>query len=193
MLSQLGVLFHTESPNEDEKRLRGEPASVYATRIAVQKAKAIQRKLNLSKNKSWATLAADTVVVHRKDVLGKPQNTADALYMLTRLSGQTHEVITGYCWLGHYQEKDRFYEGHERSYVSFSEKSLEFWKWYVSTGEPLDKAGSYAAQGMGHSFIHAVRGSYSNIIGLPLVEVLIAFKKTFGKELYELCRKTKGS
>lgn len=195
MLRDLGVSFRVQAPDIDESRLRGEPAPIYVQRLAKEKAGSVAQKLGKLGERSdelptdWAVLAADTIVVHGKLVLGKPASRDEAVKMLRKLSGKSHEVITAYCWLGSRDCKLRASASHVRTKVSFADLTPEFCEWYVSTGEPMDKAGSYAAQGIGMSFIERVSGSYSNVVGLPLSHVLSSFKRAFGGELSELCRK----
>lgn len=203
LLRDFGISFKICAPDVDESRLRGEPADTYVERLARAKAFSAAKRLKLipqgshrdvtfrsNKSRDWAVLGADTVVVLRQSVLGKPTSERDAVRMLKSLSGKTHEVITGYCWMGHRHSKIRIHVGNVRTKVTFSKMSLDFWKWYVSTGEPMDKAGSYAAQGIGMAFIEKVSGSYSNVIGLPLPDVAQSFEKLFEEELRECFGKT---
>lgn len=192
MLRDLGIVFKIQSPNIDETRLRGEPASNFVLRLASEKAESVVRKLRKSESQNdWAVLAADTTVVYGKHVLNKPRDEDDAVKMLKKLSGRTHDVITAYCWIGVRAGKARSVASHVRTKVTFADMPSDFWKWYVSTGEPMDKAGAYAAQGIGMSFIERVSGSYSNVVGLPLSHVLASFKKSFGGDLREYCAQTK--
>ena len=194
MLKDLGVSFRVQTPDINESRLRGEPALNYVLRLAQEKAESVATKLGFMSNNQqdgWAILAADTIVVYGKLVLGKPTSKEDAVKMLRKLSGRTHEVITGYCWLGAQAEKYKSAVTHVRTKVTFMDMPDEFWSWYVSTGEPMDKAGSYAAQGIGISFIEKVSGSYSNVIGLPLPQVLKTYAKLFGTELHGHSRKSR--
>ncbi|MBI3557596.1 MAG: septum formation protein Maf [Deltaproteobacteria bacterium] len=192
MLRDLGVSFKIHSPDIDEGRLRGEPASVYVSRLAREKAECIVAKTRKTpESGDWAVLAADTVVIYEKLVLGKPNDVEDAVRMLRRLSGRTHEVVTAFYWSGARGGKVRAAAGHARTKVTFADMPVEFWKWYVSTGEPMDKAGAYAAQGIGMSFIERVSGSYANVVGLPLSQVLASFRKIFDGDLREHCAATK--
>lgn len=189
MLRELGLTFKTISPEIDERRLRGEPPMNYARRLARQKAEAVAaaRARRGTEPADWAVLAADTIVVDGKTVLGKPADADEAVRMLRRLSGRTHEVITAFQWLGAVDGRPRAAEGHARTKVTFADMPAEFWRWYVSTGEPMDKAGAYAAQGIGVSFIERVSGSYSNVVGLPLAQALSTFRKAFGGDIRERC------
>lgn len=188
MLKDLGIAFKVQSPDIDESRLRGEPAQVFVHRLAQEKAESVATKLGYMSDKQhdgWAILSADTIVVYGSLILGKPESKDDAVRMLRKLSGRTHEVITAYCWLGSKSSKYRSLVSHVRTKVTFTDMDDDFWKWYVSTGEPMDKAGSYAAQGIGMSFIERVSGSYSNVVGLPLSRVLKTYSKLFGGDLRE--------
>jgi septum formation protein len=190
LLSSLNFEFHVIKPEIDERRLRGEPAVHYVKRLAQLKAEVAAVKADARfKNECWAVLAADTTVVLGNKIFNKPESPEQAYSFLKTLSGKTHDVVTGFCWMGFVRSKSSFLVSHVRTKVQFSKNSNEFWKWYVSTKEPLDKAGAYAAQGIGMSFIEKVSGSYSNVIGLPLPQVLRSFNECFGVSLHELTRK----
>ena len=195
MLKDLGIGFKILAPNIDEKRLRGEPVLNFVQRLAREKAEAVADQIEFHAQGpakgDWAVLAADTIVVHGNQVFGKPVSKDDAVKMLKRLSGRTHEVITAFCWIGTKAAKESSHVGVVRTKVTFAEMDSSFWTWYAATGEPMDKAGAYAAQGIGMSFIQKVSGSYSNVIGLPLPQVLQAFEKIFGEDLREACSKSK--
>jgi septum formation protein len=113
-------------------------------------------------------LAADTIVVCSGEILGKPRTERDARRMLERLSGRWHRVYTGVALL----DEQRRLLGYERTEVALRRLSKNEIDSYVRTGEPMDKAGSYAIQGQGAALIRAVRGCYTNVIGLPLPKVL---------------------
>lgn len=114
-----------------------------------------------------AVLAADTLVYRGTSIFGKPGGRAKAAAMLEELSGKTHYVATGVCLI----TPDRLMERTAVSQVRFASLSPAEIAWYVSTDEPLDKAGGYAVQGLGARFIQEIRGSYSNVVGLPAREV----------------------
>ncbi len=192
MLRDLGLAFKTYSPDINESRLRGEPASVYVQRLAREKAECVVVKTRkTAETGEWAVLAADTVVLYGKLVLGKPESADEAVRMLRRLSGRTHEVLTAFHWSGSQGGKLRSATGHARTKVTFAEMPADFWRWYVTTGEPMDKAGAYAAQGIGMSFIERVSGSYANVVGLPLSHVQASFRKLFGGDLRDHCSAVK--
>jgi septum formation protein len=111
-------------------------------------------------------LGADTVVVVDGELLGKPRDPADARRMLARIAGREHTVLTGVAL--EEPGRDRRVSALERSRVRMAALTSEEIDWYVATGEPLDKAGSYAVQGIGSLFVEEVHGNYTNVVGLPL-------------------------
>ena len=136
--------------------------------LARQKAEDVYKKCQTA-----PILAADTVVVYGNEILGKPVNEEDAFRMLKLLSGKTHQVITGVAFI---------FDGtvetsHEISNVTFKEILDEDILEYIETKEPMDKAGSYAIQGIGSKFIESYDGEYDNIVGLPMKLVLKIIKK----------------
>ena len=119
-------------------------------------------------------IAADTIVWHCSRVFGKPHSREDAFAMLRSLSGNTHEVYTGVAVLRNGQEVI----GYERSAVTFRELSdREIWA-YIDTGEPMDKAGAYGAQGIGALFVRGIEGDFFNVMGLPLCRLGEMLKQT---------------
>ncbi|WP_457678880.1 nucleoside triphosphate pyrophosphatase [Thermovibrio sp.] len=112
-------------------------------------------------------LAADTIVLLEEEVLGKPSSEEEAIEFLKRLSGRWHTVITGFALL----VSGKLITGYEESGVKFKRLTLEEIKWYVSTGEPLDKAGAYGVQGKGALFIEELRGDFFNVMGLPVSRI----------------------
>ncbi|BDG07120.1 Maf family protein [Anaeromyxobacter paludicola] len=160
LLESLGLALEVRPAHADERQLPGEAARAYVARVAAEKARAVDGAL---------VLAADTAVVVDGAVLGKPTSPEDARRMLRTLSGRDHEVLTGVCL--------RVRGGPERglvvsSAVRFARLSVAQIDWYVATGEPLDKAGAYAVQGLGGAFVREVEGSVTNIVGLPVAETL---------------------
>jgi septum formation protein len=123
-------------------------------------------------------LSADTVVVLNNRILGKPKNVKDALKMLKKLNNKTHSVLTAYTVLAKNNGKIKIVdEKIVESKVHFGNFSDQDYIDYVKTKEPLDKAGAYAVQGLGARFVKEVKGSYSNVVGLPLFEVMNSLKK----------------
>lgn len=181
MFKDLGVTFKAVAPNIVEERQVNELPQQYVRRLSQEKAAAAQHKLRLGFTKNdWFILAADTTVVLGRKLLEKPSSKAEALYMLEQLSGKNHDVLTAFTWLGCRSKKRKAISQVVRTTVTFSKRPRSFWRWYVSTGEPMDKAGAYAAQGIGLSFVESYKGSYANVVGLPLPQVIDAFEDTFG-------------
>jgi len=120
-------------------------------------------------------IGADTVVVWRGQVLGKPSNEREAVEMLKRLQGCEHEVFTGVALVDAGNRKVDV--GHDKTRVIFRPLDEDEIRRYVSTGEPLDKAGAYGAQGIGAIFIERIEGSYTNVVGLPLTRLSLMLKK----------------
>ena len=136
--------------------------------LAKQKALDVYEKC-----KKQPILAADTVVVYNNEILGKPADEQDAFRMLKLLSGKTHEVITGVAYIS-----DNGVEtSHEISKVTFNLLTDEEIVEYIDTKEPMDKAGSYAIQGIGAKLVKSYEGEYNNIVGLPMKLVLKMLKK----------------
>lgn len=164
LLRAAGIAFRVVVPHVEERRItaqRGRYADL-VRRAALAKASAVAGR------ERGLVLAADTIVVCEGEILGKPGDEAEARRMLRKLSGRRHRVYTGVALV----KGSRRVVDYERTEVVFRELSKKQIDWYVSTGEPMDKAGSYAIQGMGAALIRAVRGCYTNVIGLPLPTVL---------------------
>jgi septum formation protein len=164
LLRAAGLQFRVVVPGvgEEVPHVR---AGRHAERV---RAAALAKASAVAQRESGLVLAADTIVVCRRQVLGKPADEEDARRMLAFLSGRRHRVYTGVALL----EGARRVLDYERTEVAFRPLSKEEIDWYVSTGEPMDKAGSYAIQGEGAALIRAIRGCYTNVIGLPLPKVL---------------------
>jgi septum formation protein len=126
-------------------------------------------------HKTRWVLAADTVVVIDGRILGKPRGRREAEGMLKMLSDREHRVITGYCLLQTCSEKNR--QGRVVSRVRFKKLSPDEVRWYLDTGEPFDKAGAYAIQGKAAFMVKEVQGSYTNVVGLPLCEIVEALRE----------------
>jgi len=161
LLSQIGVSHLVVGADIDETFLAGETPRDYVIRLAREKALAIRRT-----GQKLPVLAADTTVVVDGRVFGKPDDQAQAVHMLAALSGRAHEVLTAVALADSRGVTERI----SVSTVRFREVSLEESLAYWETGEPRDKAGGYAIQGVGAVFIEELRGSYSGVMGLPLFE-----------------------
>jgi len=165
LLASLGIDFLIDSGNGDEPRPEsGEAPAAYAMRASRAKARQVAER-----HPKAVILAADTIVILGDDILGKPEDDADALAMLTRLSGRTHQVVTGCCLLTPNGGEECFAVSSD---VTMRRSSREELLAYAATGEPRDKAGAYAIQGLGGFLVRRVEGSYTNVVGLPLARVL---------------------
>jgi septum formation protein len=160
LLNQMGIPFSALPCNIDERRTAGHP-SFTARTLAEKKAMAAFQRVQ----GQWI-LGADTIVVTGALILGKPVGEADARSMLITLSNKDHEVITGYAIA---DPAGRIaFTGHETTLVSIKPLSGKEIEAYIATKEPFGKAGAYAIQGIGAFMVEGIRGSYSNVVGLPM-------------------------
>ncbi len=167
LLAQIGVRFEVLAPDIDEIQRPGEPVAEFVSRMAREKAHAVVARTAPDPR---PVLAADTVVVLDGAVLGKPRDRDDGHAMLRRLSGRTHEVVSGLAVIA----GQRTVERRQVSRVRFAELSAAAIAAYWRTGEPRDKAGAYAIQGYGAAFVAHLDGSHSGVMGLPLYETVAA-------------------
>lgn len=160
LLEQVGLRFEVRPADIPEKRRAGEPIEAFVTRMALSKARAISAQVETG----TPVLGADTVVVIAGEMLGKPGDRAEGLAMLAKLSGNMHEVFTAVALV----TKESSSVELDVSKVWFGELDASQREAYWSTGEPADKAGAYAVQGIGAVFIERLEGSFSGVMGLPL-------------------------
>ena len=172
LLQQVGVHYELLPVTVDETPAAGEKAADYAQRLALAKAEAGWSSLG-GKN-PLPVLGADTVVVANGTIMGKPRDRQQAIEMLQVLSGATHTVLTAVALVA----EDRLVRLNT-SHVTFRTLSLSECEAYWESGEPADKAGAYAIQGLGAAFITRLEGSYSGVMGLPLFET-VDMLETFG-------------
>jgi len=170
LLKSIRIPFIVAPAEIDEMVQDGEEPKAHVQRLAYEKAFEISRKYQ----DSWV-LGADTIVVIDGRILGKPGDETEAMKMLSILSGRSHIVFTGYAII------NSSYPGmkivaYARSEVIIRTLSKTEIQGYVLTGEPMDKAGAYAIQGVGAAIVEKVYGSYTNVVGLPLCEVARDFK-----------------
>ncbi|CAG36440.1 Maf family protein [Desulfotalea psychrophila] len=164
-LDQLGLEYSVRVKSIDEFAQPEESPEAFVCRMALEKGSAV----SYQHPDSWV-IAADTIVCLDQKILGKPRDSEDAVAMLCRLAGRSHTVMTAFAIIC---EKEKISE------VQLVETSVYFSSFgevearaYVATGEPLDKAGSYGIQGVGALFVRKIAGSYSNVVGLPLAELV---------------------
>ncbi len=165
LLKQAGLAFSVIPSGFDESSVPVTHPDKYVKVLAESKAIDISDKYP----ESWV-IGADTVVVIGGQILGKPVSRSDAREMLKRLSGQTHLVLTGYCICC--KAKNRFFSETIKTEVLFKNLTDDEVEWYIRTKEPFDKAGAYAIQGLGTFLVKSINGSYTNVVGLPVCEVL---------------------
>lgn len=169
LLIAAGFSCDVDPVEVDERRHAGEPPAQYVERVARLKADA-----GAVRHPRQVVLAADTIVVLGEDVLGKPADDQDAVRMLRRLSGRTHEVLTAVAIASGGETVVKV----ERTVVWVDSLSAEDIRWYVASGEPRDKAGAYAIQGLFSRFVPRIEGSYSNVVGLPVASVARLFRQS---------------
>ncbi|MPY89929.1 MAG: septum formation inhibitor Maf [Luteitalea sp.] len=166
LLSAAGIPFVVRVADVDERLLAGETPREHVRRLAEAKARAVC--VAQARPTDDLVLAADTVVVLDEAILGKPRDETEAATMLNRLSGRLHEVLTGVAVVGH-------------AYQEVTVETTRVWvapllpadiTWYVASGEPRDKAGAYAIQGLASRFVTRIDGSYTNVVGLPVAPVV---------------------
>ena len=166
LLEQMNLPFHVEPSDVDEKETGGQSTEI-CRRLAEKKA----IRVHSLAGPSWI-LGADTVVVIKNRILGKPQDNAEAREMLRLLSGVEHSVVTGFCILSP-SGKIAHSEAVSTA-VRFKGLEEEEIEAYISTGEPFGKAGAYAIQGVGSFMVESISGSYTNVVGLPICAVIKA-------------------
>jgi septum formation protein len=164
LLSGLGIALEVSPAATDEAVHAGECPEAYVVRVAREKARAVAGEV---------ILAADTAVVLGDEILGKPRDASDAARMLRALSGTSHRVLTAVCVRRSAPGPAREREALVSTEVRFRPLGEDQIAWYVATGEPLDKAGAYALQGLGGALVDSVTGSVSGVVGLPLAESLV--------------------
>lgn len=191
LLAQAGFRFVIDVADIDEPIHEGEPAVAATTRLAIEKAEAVvARRLSSAPASAAATvsggasppagevvLAADTTVVLGDRILGKPSSTSEAADMLLSLAGRNHVVLTAWALLPLGRPAEGAECGVSRSIVRMREISRREAEAYAAGGEPMDKAGAYAAQGEGRRFIGAIQGPLDNVIGLPMTPVVAALAR----------------
>lgn len=159
ILEQFGVDFQIEISDFDESQIAFKTPIEMVEKLSFEKAKIIAER-----NPDAVTIGADTIVVFGNEIIGKPKSEEDALRILKLLSGNTHEVITGFTVM----ENEKSVTGYVSSKVKFKEISDSEIAAYIATGEPMDKAGGYGIQSKGGLFIESITGDYFNVVGLPV-------------------------
>ena len=167
LMTQAGLAFIAEPADIDETALPNEPAAAYVQRLAIEKAQAVY-KLHANTADDMVVLAADTCVVLDDLLLGKPVTGSEAIRMLTMLSGRTHAVMTGIAAVS----STRTVADVEITQVTFNLIEESELVRYLSSSEPLDKAGAYGIQGYAARWIPRIEGDYFNVVGLPIARTV---------------------
>jgi len=170
LLRDIGLQFDVIPGDVNEDFLSDELPVDYVSRMSREKSDAIARKVP----DAWV-LGADTIVIIDGEVLGKPLTREDARNMLIKLSGREHCVITGFTIVK--KNAHTTMTNAVESRVVFKTIEADELEWYIDSPEPYDKAGAYAVQGMAGYFVKEIHGSYTNVVGLPLTEVVTALKE----------------
>jgi septum formation protein len=170
LLASTGIDFEVHASHVPEEHQPGEAPEEYVARLSREKADAVAKH----HQQRWV-IAADTTVLLGDQLLEKPASRDDAMRMLETIAGQTHIVYTGVTL----ENKSRQYRETRvaESEVRMLPLSRQDIEWYVDTGEPMDKAGAYAVQGIGAMFIDSIHGSYTNVVGLPLALLFQMLRK----------------
>ena len=171
ILRNAGFEFSVIPADVDESLRAGESAAAYVERLARAKASAVAARLTEMRQNCGIIAAGDTTVVLEGRILGKPELAEDARRMLRALSGRWHQVLTGMAILPLGDAAHREHAIVEETRVQFANLTEEEIEDYVATGEPFDKAGGYAIQGLGAKFIPRIEGCYFNVMGLPLARL----------------------
>jgi septum formation protein len=165
LLEQARIDFSVIPSNFDENSVKLSSPDVYVRQLAESKARDISEQYPAS----WV-IGADTIVFIDDTILGKPGSRSEARTMLKNLSGKTHQVLTGYCVCC--QSIDRYFSDAVKTEVCFKKLTEREIDWYIDSGEPFGKAGAYAIQGIGAFLVKRIDGSYTNVVGLPVCEVV---------------------
>jgi septum formation protein len=165
LLEQAGLKFSVMPSDIDETKIPLSSPEAYVRILSEAKAGSVSQKYP----DKWV-IGADTIVLNNGKILGKPKSKDDARTMLEQLSGQIHQVLTGYAIVC--KAKSRKFSETVKTDVLFKHLTDEEIRWYIQTKEPFGKAGSYAIQGIGSFLVKSICGSYTNVVGLPVCEVI---------------------
>jgi septum formation protein len=184
ILTSLGLPVRVAVSDVNEDSATEDPARL-TEELAKRKAEAVANTLDGTNEK--IIIACDTVVICDGTVLGKPRDEADATRMLRMLSGRTHSVVSGICVIS----GNRTVTAHEETVVKFLEMTDTDVKNAVSLGEPLDKAGAYAIQGIASLWIEKIEGDYFNVVGLPVNRLSRVLREEFGTDICDYIKTKK--
>ena len=170
LLTQIGLEFEVHPAGGEEIITSTDPVELVKS-LSAQKAGAVKEEMQAQLPENWLVIGADTIVVYDGKILGKPKDEADAIRMLTMLSGRKHSVYTGVALCRHVNGTlvtDSFYEETKVEFYPMSQQEIES---YVDSGDPMDKAGAYGIQSGAAIFVKAIEGDYNTVVGLPVSAV----------------------
>jgi septum formation protein len=179
LLEQAGIRFAVVPSHIPEDILPGEMPEEHVLRLSREKAREVANRPDIAGR--WF-IGSDTIVLRDDVILGKPRDAAEAAAMLRSLSGRSHRVLSGYAV--HDRSGGNIMAGVASTAVWFKELTEAEIAGYIATGEPLDKAGAYAIQGLGAVFVPRIEGSYTNVVGMPLCEVVEALERLGAVRLF---------
>lgn len=178
LLETVGIKFEIVSPTAEETMAGNEEPENFALRVSVDKASSVSKRLD----EGCVVIGADTVVVVDGGILGKPSDEEEAAFMLNTISGREHSVLTAFSIL---RPPDQILHSEiVATRVRVKPLAAHEIEGYIKTGEPMDKAGAYGIQGIGSFMVKEIEGSYTNVVGLPLAELLQAFRNLGIFELF---------
>ena len=179
LLKQIGLKFDVITSDIEETVDKNQKPEEVVQQLSRMKAENVAKKV---KSESLI-IAADTIVVYKNEILGKPKDEQDAFKMLEKLSGDIHEVFTGFTVIDN--RTDKIISDYERTLVKFRELTEEEIKAYIDTKEPMDKAGSYGIQQFGSLLVEEIKGDYFNVVGLPLCKLALTLKQEFNMQVLD--------
>lgn len=172
LLEQLGLEFEISSAHGEERITKTQPPEI-VEELSLQKANEVaDRFTQVYKNDTCVIIGADTIVAFANEIMGKPRDTQDAVRMLTRLAGSIHQVYTGVTLVILKDNHRKTVTFHEKTDVQMYPMTKAQIEAYVSTKEPMDKAGAYAIQGKCAAYIKGINGEYNNVVGLPVARLM---------------------
>ena len=175
LLEQVGLKFEVLASHGEEIITKQFPHEI-VEELSLQKATEVSQKCLqgglMDKNDTAVIIGADTIVAYNGTIMGKPQDEDDAVRILMLLQGKTHQVYTGVTLIINSSEGEKIITFHEQTSVSLYPISRERIDAYIATGEPMDKAGSYAIQGRFAAYVKGIDGDYNNVVGLPVARLM---------------------
>ncbi|PLX98868.1 MAG: septum formation inhibitor Maf [Desulfuromonas sp.] len=180
MLENLGIEFTVIPSSAAEDEIPDETPEDHVVRLSIDKAKEVAERPDVPGR--WF-IGSDTIVLQEGRILGKPAGKEDAAAMLRSLSGSEHRVLSGYAIID--REQQEIVADAVSTMVRFRELTESEIAGYIASGEPMDKAGAYAIQGKGGVFVESIEGSYNNVVGMPLCQVIEVLKRMGAVRLFE--------